>query len=49
MRTEGWYKESNDNEKVNGNKQTYLNLLEKYNWLVETFLTANIFIFSLSV
>ena len=39
-------KESNDNEKVNENKQTWLlSLLEKYKWLVEKkFLTANIFI-----
>ena len=38
-------KESNENEKVNENKQTQLSLLEKYKWLVEKkFLTANIFI-----
>ena len=38
-------KESNENERVNENKQTYLSLLEKYKWLVEKkFLTANIFI-----
>ena len=38
-------KKSNDNEKVNENKQNELSLLEKYKWLVEKkFLTANIFI-----
>ena len=39
--TQTTIKESNDNEKVNENKQTWLSLLKKYKWLVEKkFLTA---------